>query len=69
MAFKVSRTILSMMTLGTDAWTVADPGECSPIVEDEFELARESRRRERPLLFGGQRGHYTCAYTRAWPNP
>ena len=56
MAFRVSRTILSMMTLGTDGAAVADPGECSP-VDDEFELALESRRR-RPLLCG-QRKHYT----------
>ena len=54
MALSVSRTILSMMTLGTDggggAAGVPDPdgGEWSP-VDDEVESALDSRRRT-PLL-------------------
>ena len=56
MALSVSRTILSMMTLGTDgggagAAAVPDPdGEWSP-ADDEVESALESRRRA-PLLCG-----------------
>ena len=58
MALSVSRTILSMMTLGTDggggnaAGVPADPdgGEWSP-VDDEVESALDSRRRT-PLLCG-----------------
>ena len=61
MALSVSRTILSMMTLGTDGGggaapaAVPDPdGEWSP-ADDEVESALESRRRA-PLLCGQHKG-------------